>query len=59
MKVCKEMLLEIVWWISVIFIFEAMIGYPITLLLLNKIMKAEDNFKIRGYEPTVTVGSGA
>ena len=37
MKVCKEMLLEIVWWISVIFIFEAMIGYPITLLLLNKI----------------------
>ena len=49
------MLLEIVWWISVIFIFEAMIGYPITLLLLNKIMKAEDNFKIRGYEPTVTV----
>lgn len=37
--------LKVVWWISIFIIFEAMIGYPLSLLILNKIFKKEDNSK--------------
>ena len=46
--------LKIIWWISVFIIFWAMIGYPISLVVLNKIFKKE-NKKDYSYEPTVTI----
>lgn len=47
--------LKVVWWISIFIIFEAMIGYPLSLLILNKIFKKEDNSKNDLFEPTVTI----
>ncbi len=32
-----------------------MIGYPMTIILLGKILKPRENIKIQGYEPSVTV----
>ena len=46
--------LRIVFWISVFVIFWAMIGYPISLIILNKIFKRQ-NKKDPDYEPTVTI----
>lgn len=48
------MILSTVWWISIIVIFWAMIGYPASLVVLNKIFKKE-NKRDDSYEPTVTI----
>lgn len=46
--------LRIVWWTAVFIIFWAMIGYPLSLVILNKLFKKE-NKKDYSYEPTVTI----
>ena len=43
-----------IWWASIIIIFWAMIGYPVSLVVLNKILK-KSNKKDMSYEPTVTI----
>lgn len=43
-----------IWWISAFIIFWAMLGYPLSLILLNKLF-GRDNKKDYGYEPSVTV----
>ncbi|SDB24638.1 Glycosyltransferase, catalytic subunit of cellulose synthase and poly-beta-1,6-N-acetylglucosamine synthase [Ruminococcaceae bacterium FB2012] len=48
------MISETAWWVSVFTISEAMIGYPISLIALNKIMHKTNNKNI-DYEPTVTL----
>ena len=48
------MALKILWWIAVFVIFWAMVGYPASLVILNKLFKRE-NKKDKTYEPTVTV----
>lgn len=47
--------LKLIWWISAFVIFEAMIGYPLSLWLLNKILHIKENKKDLSYEPTVAV----
>ncbi len=46
--------LKIIWWTAVFVIFWAMIGYPISLVILNKMFRKE-NKKDYTYEPTVTI----
>lgn len=46
--------LKIIWWIAVFIITWAMIGYPVSLVLLNKLLKKE-NRKDNEYEPDVTI----
>ena len=46
--------LKIVWWVAVFVIFWAMIGYPASLVILNKLFKKR-NKKDTSYEPTVTI----
>ncbi len=46
--------IKIIWWISIFIIFEAMIGYPLSLMVLNKTIK-RINKKDYSYEPTVSV----
>lgn len=46
--------LWVIWWISAFIIFWAMLGYPLSLILLNKLF-GRDNKKDYGYEPSVTV----
>ncbi|SOD11549.1 Glycosyltransferase, catalytic subunit of cellulose synthase and poly-beta-1,6-N-acetylglucosamine synthase [Fibrobacter sp. UWB16] len=46
--------LTIMWLIALFVIFWAMVGYPISLVILNKIFKRETK-KDCAYEPTVTV----
>lgn len=46
--------LKIIWWIAVFVIFWAMIGYPVSLLMLKTLFRKE-NKKDYAYEPTVTV----
>ena len=46
--------LKIIWWTAVFVIFWAMIGYPISLIILNKMFRKE-NKKDYTYEPTVTI----
>ena len=46
--------LKIIWWIAAFVIFWAMIGYPASLVILNKIFK-KSNKKDEIYEPTVTI----
>lgn len=46
--------LKIIWWIAVFIIFWAMIGYPASLVILNKLFK-KMNKKDLSYEPTVTI----
>ena len=48
------MVLIIMWWIAVVVIFWAMIGYPVSLVILNKLFKKE-NIKDEAYEPSVTI----
>ncbi len=48
------LVLSVIWWIALFIIFWAMIGYPISLVILNKILKKE-NKKNTAYEPTVTI----
>lgn len=43
-----------IWWVSVFVIVWAMIGYPISLLVLDKCINRE-NVKNTSYEPTVTI----
>ena len=46
--------LAIVWCIAVFIIFWAMIGYPASLVVLNKLLKKE-NKKDEDYQPSVTI----
>ena len=46
--------LKIVWWVAFFVIFWAMIGYPASLVILNKLLKKR-NKKDTSYEPTVTI----
>lgn len=48
-------MLTAIWWIGVFIIWEAMIGYPITLIILDKILKREESQKDKNFEPTVTL----
>ena len=48
------LVLSIIWCIAVFVIFWAMVGYPVSLVFLNKFFKRE-NKKDYSYEPTVTV----
>lgn len=48
------LVLKIVWWIAVFIIFWAMIGYPASLVVLDKLGKKE-NQKDSSYEPSVTI----
>lgn len=46
--------IEIIFWIIAFLIFWANIGYPLSILILGKIIKKK-NKKMDNYEPTVTV----
>lgn len=46
--------LKIIWWISFFIIFWAMVGYPASLFILERIVKKE-NQRDDNYEPTVTI----
>ena len=46
--------LQIVWWIAFFIVFWAMIGYPTSLVALDKLVKKQNN-KDLSYEPTVTI----
>ena len=48
------LIIKIIWWFSVFIIFEAMIGYPLSLVALDKVIKRK-NKKDYLYEPTVSV----
>ena len=47
--------MSILFWLSVFVVFEAMIGYPLTLIIADKILKPKENEKKKEYEPTVTL----
>jgi len=47
--------LEILFWASVLLIFYAVIGYPICLICLDKILKPRQLAKNLDYTPTVTL----
>lgn len=49
MKIVKA-----IFWISAFMIFWANIGYPISILILDKVLKRK-NKKIENYEPTVSI----
>lgn len=46
---------KIIWWINAFIIFEAMIGYPLSLWLLNRVLHLKENKKNLSYEPTVAI----
>ena len=48
------MVLRMIWWIALFVIFWAMVGYPASLFILNKLFK-KDNKTDYSYEPTVTI----
>lgn len=48
------LVLKIVWWVAVFIVFWGMIGYPISLVILNQLFKKE-NKKDSSFEPTVTI----
>ena len=47
-------ILIVLWWVGVFVIFWAMLGYPVSLSILNKLIKRE-NAKDYSYEPTVDI----
>ncbi|MBO4901533.1 MAG: glycosyltransferase family 2 protein [Lachnospiraceae bacterium] len=49
------MAVKILWWITLFLIIEAMVGYPLSLLLLRKGLHIQPNRKDYSYEPPVTV----
>ena len=51
---CLVLLLIVLWSFDVFIIFWAMIGYPLSLVLLDKLLKKK-NDKDYLYEPTVTI----
>lgn len=48
-------LIKILFWISVFVIFWANLGYPLFIIILNKILKPNKISKDYNYEPTVTL----
>ena len=46
--------LKIIWWIAVFVIFWAMVGYPLSLVVINKLFRKSNN-RDDSYEPTVTI----
>ena len=49
-----KLILIIFFWMSVFVVFWANVGYPVSVILLEKIIKRQ-NKKINDYEPTVTL----
>lgn len=47
-------IVKTIFWISAFMIFWANIGYPISILILDKVLKRK-NKKIENYEPTVSI----
>ena len=47
--------MEIIFWISAILIFFGMIGYPLSLMLIDKILKNKENNKDFSFTPYVTI----
>ena len=47
-------IVKIIFWISAFMIFWANIGYPISILILDKVLKRK-NIKINNYEPTISI----
>lgn len=48
-------LIKILFWIAVFVIFWANLGYPLSIIILNKILKINRIDKNYSYEPTVTL----
>lgn len=48
------MFIAVVWWIVAFIIFWAMVGYPVSLVIINKVLKRSNN-KDNSYEPSVTI----
>lgn len=48
-------LLQIFFWVSAFVIFWAMVGYPLSLLVIDRIVKPNENKKLNDFEPTVTI----
>lgn len=46
--------LKTIWWIALFIVFWAMIGYPVSLVILKKILRKQ-NKKDYSYEPTVAI----
>ena len=46
--------LKTIWWIALFIVFWAMIGYPVSLIILKKILRKQ-NKKDYSYEPTVAI----
>lgn len=44
----------VIFCVGVFIVFYAMVGYPLVLILLNKLLKPSENSQIRNYEPMVT-----
>lgn len=49
------LIINVLFWTSVFIIFWAMIGYPLSLLFLNKIYPFKSENKDYDYQPTVTI----
>ena len=47
-------MVKALFWISIFMIVWANLGYPISILILGKIIKKQ-NHKIKNYEPSVTI----
>lgn len=45
----------VLYWIGVAFIFHAMIGYPLSLKIINKYVKKKNDYRDFGYRPGVSV----
>lgn len=48
-------LLEILFWIFLLLIFHAVIGYPASLYIINKLVKKKNNYTDISLRPTVTI----
>ncbi len=46
---------KIIFWVSAFIIFWAMIGYPISLKVIEKLLKERKNLKDNSYKPKVTL----
>lgn len=49
------MVAKIIFWVSAFIIFWAMIGYPISLKVIEKLLKERKNLKDNSYKPKVTL----
>lgn len=47
--------MEFIYWISIVLIIFAMIGYPLSLLILDKVYKDKNDKRNYTYKPSVTI----